>query len=168
MLKFISVLISTISFCFSAFGQCAIPTIAGTSTIGKESVFATGKTKTESFRAARSWIVKKYPNYSRIIQVEDASAGQIIYKATAEVPYGRFKSMIFTVTIDSKDNKSRCVIDGLSLMGRNSGSYSSASMNDLSIDGDACDAVSKRFQEIENGIRECLTAKHPIVPRPSF
>lgn len=152
----------------NSWGQCAIPLLSGTSTIGKESVVDTGKPKTDMFRSVRSWIVKKYPSYSKVIQVEDLPGGQIIYKATAEIPYGRFKSMIFTVTIDMKDNKYRSIIDGLGLMGKYSDSYVTANINDLSIDGDACTAVSKKFSEIDYGLREFVTAKGPIIPRPAF
>ena len=165
-LLFLFILFPTIFFEASA--QCAIPLLQGTSIIGRECVVNTGKPKVDTFRSVRTWIVKKYPNYSKIVQIEDFPAGQIIYKIAESIPYGRFKSMFFSVTIDIKENKYRCTIDGLSLMGRYSDSYTAASMSDLSIDGDACAAVSRQFAGIELGIREFVVSKVPIIPRPSF
>lgn len=81
--------------------QRATPFLGETTKIGKEPIVTTGKTKSEMFQAARSWTKKKYPDCLKMIQVYDVAGGQIVFKTSADVPYGRFKSMNFTVTVIS-------------------------------------------------------------------
>jgi hypothetical protein len=152
----------------TGFSQCAIPIIDGTSTVGLIKVVKTNKTKADAFRVVRTWILKKYPSYSSIIQIEDLEGGQISYKATAPILYGRFKSMRFNVTVDTKDYKYRCSIDGLELLSRSSESYKVAGMFDFTAESDGCEAVRQQFGSVEQGIREAMTSTLPLVQRQSF
>jgi hypothetical protein len=168
MLKFLPYLILPFLIISNCSAQRAIPLIAGTSKIGRESVVTTGKPKSEMFQSARSWIKRKYPDYFKMIQVFDVAGGQIKYKTTADLPYGRYKSMMFTVTIDIKEKKYKCTIDGLHLMGRLHNFYDAATAYDFSVDGEVCEAASKRFSEIEDGLREYVTSEGPTIARPNF
>lgn len=166
MLKLLFYLILPFSIITNCSAQCATPYLAGTTKIGRESVVFTGKPQSETFQSVRTWIKKKYPDYFKMIQAYDMAAGQIVYKTTADVPHGRFKSMMFTVTIDVKDRKYKCTIDGLQLMGRLYNFYDAANANDFASDSEICGTVAKRFSEIDQSLREFILSQGPTIARP--
>ena len=76
-------------------------------------------TKSELYIRARAWMANTYNSSQDVLQMDDKEAGKIIGKAITTWPIkGGFGNLLcespihYTITIDIKDGKYRCVLGG--------------------------------------------------------
>lgn len=76
--------------------------------------------KEELFVKSKTWLTKTFNSAKSVIQVEDKEAGRIIAQGVMKTPhqnmigYGGTDNANFTLTIDCKDGKYRCVLSDFS------------------------------------------------------
>ena len=79
-------------------------------------------TKTELFVKANTWVAKTFNDAKSVIQMSDKDAGKIIAKGAMSVsrkePFIAEYLVKFTLTIDVKDNKYRCIFSDFILVDR--------------------------------------------------
>ncbi len=76
--------------------------------------------KNTLFSNAKTWIASSFGDYKSVIQFEDKDAGKLIVKGISKIPGELYDRISFTLSIDCKDNKYRCVVtdvkEGTSLL----------------------------------------------------
>lgn len=65
------------------------------------------------YKNAQTWITKSFGDYKSVIQFEDKSEGKLIIKAFSKLEAFLSDRLNYTITIDCKDNKYRCVISDI-------------------------------------------------------
>lgn len=94
--------------------------------------------KSELFLLAQSWMAANYKSANDVVQMIDKEAGRIIGKGSLKAPakpmgMGNYYWVRYTITIDVKDNRIRCV---LSDFVQDGSSYPNGSPNGGSLDND--------------------------------
>lgn len=74
------------------------------------------KSKDQLFTDSKAWVSDAFNSYKGVVEVEDREAGKVIIKGQTAIPRDSpldRKALTFRVTIDSRDNKFRSVIDNV-------------------------------------------------------
>lgn len=120
-MKFI-IISSVFLFSFHAYGQ--VPTKDGKGFYEVVDSSVTGS-KQELQVKAKMWMANAFKDAKEVIQLDDKEAGEVIGKGNVLIGYMSQRCK-FTIKISTRDNKYRCQIYDMAIMG--SGSYNAMPM----------------------------------------
>jgi hypothetical protein len=96
-----------------------------TGTIEITEVFQTELTKDVLYANAQEWITKSFGDYKKVIQFEDELNGKLILKGYSVVQITipgtknlKAENILYTITIECRDNKYRFTLDNIVINGR--------------------------------------------------
>lgn len=100
-----------------SFGQSTyFPKDSITGDVMYSQIVEIAKTKDQLFTDSKAWVSDAFNSYKGVVEIEDREAGKIVVKGQTDIPRDGpldSKTLTFRVTIDSRDNKFRSVIDNV-------------------------------------------------------